>query len=162
ISHVEHNSVLNRSNGLKVLILGARSLVQKTYGIGLTASTVTYRDPWENTIENELRDYARYLRQFAAIAASDQIGYYFVLQPSAAYKEFSEEEKRVVTHADYKRQYDLVDAMFYKTAGDHYLSLKDLFQHESRQIFYDDAHMNLARHLAYGGKEISYGQQKVA
>lgn len=162
ISYVEHTPVLNRSNGLKVLILGAKSVIQKIYGDGVASSSVAYRDPWETTIEEELRNYARYVRHFAAIATSEQIGYYFILQPSAAYKQLTEEEKMAVTATNYKREYDLIDAMFHKYVEAHYLSLKDLFQHESRRIFYDNAHMNKPGDLAYGGTAISYGQQKVA
>jgi hypothetical protein len=126
------------------------------------SADVTFRDPWETTFEDKLTDYLRYLRQFAGIAASTQLDYYFVLQPVPVYKTLSEEEKHVVIHTHYKREYDLVDAMFRKTVGERYLSLKDLFQHDTRQVFYDDAHMNKSGDLAYGGTTISYGQEKMA
>jgi hypothetical protein len=96
------------------------------------------------------------------LAVKGNIDYYFVLQPSAAYKSLSEEEKKVVTYTSYRREYDLVDAMFHKDFEERYLSLKDMFQHESRQVFYDSAHMSKPGNLAFGGPAISFGQQKVA
>jgi hypothetical protein len=162
ISHVENNDVLNRSNGLKVLILSGKNLIQKVYGDGAASARTVFVDHWETTVDDELKDYARYLRQFAAIATSEHIDYYFVLQPSAAYKHLTEEERKVVTSTHYKREYDLIDTMFRTYFQERYLSLKDFFQHESRQIFYDNAHMSKSGDLAFGGTAISYGQQKVA
>jgi hypothetical protein len=162
--YIKGNYVLNNSNALKVLMLALRNAVMKVYGDG-SESLAVFKDPFLKHGDG-LNDYLRFVRQFAAIATSEGVDYYFVLQPSPLYKKLSEDEQKVVKFTSYKTEYEAIDQMFRNNFATRYVSMKDLFQNETRQVFYDDIHMaNMEAAepvLTFGGSKPSYGHQKMA
>ena len=145
-------NVLNKcfSNSMKLLMLAVETIIKKTYpDRGLSDPISTFKPPFSKYAD-PMKEYTRFLKQFAAIASVEGVEYFFVLQPSPLYKQLSREEERVVINRSYNKQYDVIDNMFHANFDERYLSLKDLFKGEAGQVFFDDIHLG------------SYGNHKLA